>query len=190
MHTTTKGAAAAGAAAVLLLGGAGTLAFWSDSATVNGGSINSGSLSINAGVCDPTWSYASGTAAGDPVVQGIVPGDSITKDCTFTVGAVGDHLSASPTVPSTVAYTPASLPGSTLTLPVSASYDLDGTPLTGASTITEADDGGTLTATITVTFPYGDATTINANDTQGLTKTLNGLAVTLTQTSTGENPNA
>lgn len=189
MNTTTKGAVAAGAAAVLLLGGAGTLAFWSDAATVNGGQVTSGSLSIDPVSCSPTWKYASGSAQNTDVVQGIVPGDSIYKVCTFTVGAVGDHLSASPTIPATLAYTPANVPGSTLSLPVAATYTLNGNPFSGADVITEGNNGDTLAARIVVTFPFGNAASINANDTQGFTKTLDALTVNLTQTTTGENPN-
>lgn len=188
MHTTTKGAVAAGAAAVLLLGGAGTLAFWSDDATVNGGSVTSGSLSIDPISCTPTWQYAAGSAADTDVVQGVVPGDSIYKVCTFDVGAVGDHLSASPTIPATLAYSPANLPGSTLSLPVAATYTLDGNAFGAADVITEDNDGDTLAARIVVTFPFGDAATVNANDTQAFTKTLDALTVSLTQTATGENP--
>lgn len=188
MHTTTKGVVAAGAAAVLLLGGAGTLAYWSDSATVSGGSVSTGSLGIDPGACSPTWSYANGTAAGQPIGQGIVPGDAVTKQCTFTVDASGDHLSASPSIPSTIAYTVSGGSPTTLSLPVSATYSLAGVPFSAADVITELDDGKTLTAQITVTFPFGSGT-VNANDTQGLTASLNGLTVALTQTATGENAN-
>lgn len=200
MHTTTKGAVAAGAAAVLLLGGAGSLAYWNSSATLNGGSITTGSLKLTGVSCDASWKYANGSSSGANVVQGIVPGDSITKSCTFTVAGSGDHLTATPTVPSTLAYTTTTTGGApaptTLSLPVTATYDLDGTALTSSSVITELDTGKTLTAKIVVTMPFGNAqvapTGINFNDTQGLTNTLNGLTVTLTQTSPagGENPNA
>ncbi len=39
MNKTTKGALAASAAAVLLLGGAGSLAYWSDAETIQGGDV-------------------------------------------------------------------------------------------------------------------------------------------------------
>lgn len=173
MNTTTKGALAAGTAAVLMLGGAGTLAYWSDSATVNGGSISSGALTLEAVGCDAVWTYA----AGPGPVTTVVPGDTITKECTFTIGAVGDHLQAAPTLPGTVTFTPAA--SGTLSLPVSATYEVAGGPLVG--NITEANDGDTLTATISVDFPFGTAATVNANDTQGFTKTLDALTVSLTQ---------
>ncbi|WP_205473472.1 alternate-type signal peptide domain-containing protein [Nocardioides sp. SYSU D00038] len=194
MRKTTKGALAAGAAAVLMLGGAGTLAFWSDDATVNGGSVDAGLLSLTAGTCDTEWTYANGTDAGEEVGE-IVPGDAITKDCTFTIAAEGDHLTATPTVPDEVEV--ADVTGNTaesLELTVGASYAVDGAPLTGASVITEDNNGDTLTASITVTFPFGNAEgsadEINVNDTQNITATLDDLTVTLTQTTTGLNPNA
>ena len=188
MHTTTKGLAAAGAAAALLLGGAGTLAFWNDAATVAGGSISTGTLGIDAGSCAATWTYANGSAAGQAVTQGIVPGDAVTKQCTFTIAATGDHLSASPTVPSSVSYVVTGGTPTTLTLPVSATYSLAGAPFSSSSVITDNDDGKTLTAQITLTFPFGSAS-VNGNDTQGLTAALNGLTVALTQTASGENTN-
>jgi alternate signal-mediated exported protein len=122
------------------------------------------------------------------VVSGIVPGDAVTKECTFTVHASGDHVSAAPTVPSTLSYAVSGGTPTTLTLPVSATYSLAGSPFTSSSVITELDDGKTLTAQVTVTFPFGSGS-INANDTQGLTAALDGLTVALTQTATGENPN-
>jgi len=185
MNKSTKGALAAVAAGVLLLGGAGTLAYWSDSGTADAGSITSGSLALSDGTCDDGWVYASGTDAGQPVGT-IVPGDSVAKECDFTVTATGDHLSATLTAPSEVDYTISGNTGETLSLPVGATYTVGGTATT---TVTSANDGQTVVARIEVTFPYGDATTINANDTQGLTATLNTITVSLTQDQTATNPN-
>ena len=59
MNKASKGALAALAAGVLLLGGAGSLAFWTDTAEVAGGAINSGELSLTdttPGTCaDADW---------------------------------------------------------------------------------------------------------------------------------------
>jgi alternate signal-mediated exported protein len=189
MKNSMKGALAAGAAAVLLLGGAGSLAYWSDSATVNGGVISSGSLTLDAGTCDAGWTHVVGGAA---VVE-VVPGDAIAKDCRFTIGAAGDNLSALPTTPGAVTYTVTPTSPS-LSLDVAATYDIAGAVIDQTSVITEDNDGDTLVAHIVVTMPFGSAedaaTPININDTQGLTATLDGLQVTLTQTSTAANPNA
>lgn len=180
MKKSTKAAVATGTAAFLLLGGAGTVAFWSDSDIVDGGSVTSGSLTLDAVGCDAEWVHTNGSAIGDDVVT-IVPGDVITKDCTFTVGAVGDNLEASLTTPDTVEYDVTPTPDaetSTLSLDVDAAYVLGGDPV---ATVTEADNGETLTATLTVTFPFGDVDAVNANDTQEITAALEDLTVSLEQ---------
>lgn len=176
MNKTTKGALAAGAAAVLLMGGAGTLAYWSDSADVDGGTIEAGELKLDAGSCDANWVHAD-----ESTVSIIVPGDIISKECTFTITAEGDNLEATLTTPGTVTYTQTAgdqNPAPTLDLDIAATYAIDGGAV---STITEANDGDTLTATLTATFAFGDAATINANDTQNLIAELDELTVTLTQ---------
>ncbi|MGD9960177.1 alternate-type signal peptide domain-containing protein [Nocardioides sp.] len=192
MKKSTKGALAAGAAGVLLMGGAGSLAYWTATGTANGGSITSGSLSLTNGSCDSAWKYASGTAAGSTASL-VVPGDSITKSCTFTVGATGDHLTAKLTAPGTLAYTKTPAGATTDSLNVASTYQINrSTPATlvNGDVLTSSDNGKVITAKFVVTMPYGSAT-VNANDTQGLTATLNQLTVTLTQDqSSGNNPNA
>lgn len=171
MNKTTKGALAAGAAAVLLMGGAGTLAFWSDSGTVEGGSIASGELSMTDPTCDTAWT---------PNIALLVPGDEVTKECTFTITAAGDNLQATLDMPDTVTVDVTSTPEpTTLDLPVSVAYEVGGVALD--PTITAANDGDVVTATITVSFPFGDATTVNANDTQNLAATLDTVTITLQQ---------
>lgn len=189
MNKISQGALAAVTAGVLLLGGAGTFAYWSDSGTANGGSFQSGTLALSDGTCDAGWVYANGSSSGDPVTL-VVPGDAIVKNCTFTVTATGDHLTADLTAPSSVTYT-TSTSAPSLTLAVSALYFVDLNPVT---TITAANDGDEVTAAITVTFPFGtaetDPTPVNINDTQALTTTLDSITVTLTQTqASGANPN-
>ena len=185
MNTTTKGAVAAGAAAVLLLGGAGTLAFWSDGAAVNGGSVSSGSLGIDPVSCAANWVYAAGNAQAGATVTRVVPGDTITKACTFTVGAAGDNISATPTVPSTLTYTATPATGApapaSLELTVGATYLLDGVAFGPTDVIEADDDGKTLTANVAVTFPFGSAL-VNGSDTQNLTVALDDLTVALQQT--------
>jgi len=160
MNKSTKGALAATTAGVLLLGGAGSLAFWSDSVTIGGSTISSGHISLDdttAGDCaGADWVLDDGEATAgavfDPASSTLVPGDSITKTCTFDVTAVGDHLRA------TLAAT-----GGGLTL-LAAGDDLSPDVTTTAvftvggataTTITEDNDGDELEATITLSFPYG-----------------------------------
>lgn len=195
MNKTIKGALGASAAAVLLLGGAGSLAFWTDDASVNGGSVNSGFLTIDPLIvspkteaCDAAWVHANGPKINTTVVN-IVPGDVITKSCTFKVTAQGDNLSATPTVPTTVTYTATPKTGgaapTTLDLPVAATYKLGATDFDATSRVTELDNDKTLTAKIQVSFPYSLTGGKNVNDTQNLLVTLNDLQVKLVQDNKG-----
>lgn len=183
MNKTTKGALAASAAAVLLLGGAGSLAYWTDAETITGGDVTAGMLSLDTPSCDDNWKYAAGKAgAGNNVVR-FVPGDVITKSCTFLVRGAGDNLKATLTTPSTY-----SIGAGDVTANVDATYSIAGAAV--PATITSANNGDTVTATITVAFPYGTDESgtpkVNANNTQGDTAVLDDIAVTLTQS----NPNA
>ena len=175
MRKHTKGAIAAGFAAVLLLGGAGTLAYWSDSATGEGGKINSGSMSLTPSSTSNGWIYA-GT---EDVVGTIVPGDKVQKIFEFTISADGDHLEATLDTPDTINATVTSTPApTTMKLDVDASYQIDGEDV--PATITEDNDGDVVTATVTVDFPYG-SDEINGNDTQNLEASLDDITVSLTQ---------
>lgn len=182
MKKSTKGALAAGAAAVLLLGGAGSLAFWSDSTPLDGGEIASGELALSDATCDAGWVYGPTNANAGAAVTEIVPGDTIVKDCTFSITASGDNLEATLTTPDTTSVTVTSTPApTTLQLNVDATYvDQDGAAL--PATVTSANNGDTVTATLAVEFPFGDVDTINANDTQNLVGSLDEISVTLVQT--------
>lgn len=184
MKKSTKGALAAGAAAVLLLGGGGSLAYWTATGTVDGGSFDTGTLGLTADDCSTAaWTYATPGHVGEAVTL-VVPGDSIQKDCTFTVAATGDHLAATADAPGTVDVTPTPA-APTVQATVAATYDIGGTALPPGGTITSANDGQTLTAHLVVTFPYGDGSTIDFNDTQNINAALSALTVTLTQTDPG-----
>lgn len=150
MKKSTKGVLAATAAGVLLLGGAGTLAYWSDTESVTGGTINSGHLALltdatNVGCGD--WTLDTGESApttysaGDP----LVPGDVLSKSCAFTIDASGNHLRATIS-----ADTP------TLTGDLADSLDIGTANLevngASATEFTEANDGQALTVDVTVTF--------------------------------------
>ncbi len=185
MNKTTKGAFAASAAAVLLLGGAGSLAYWSSDATLTTGSVTAGNLSLNDAKCDAGWTYATGKAGNGAAVAKIVPGDVITKTCTFVVKGAGDNLSATLTAPQTT-----SAANSVAQADVDVKYALGGAAMTSPATVSEADSGKTVSAKITVTFPFGTdesgSPTVNANNTQAVTTVLNDIAVTLVQ----KTPNA
>lgn len=185
MKNTTKGAFAASAAAVLLLGGAGSLAYWSDAETIQGGDVTAGNLSLDAPSCDATWKYATGKAGAGSTVVRFVPGDVITKKCTFVVRGSGDNLAATLTTPATY-----NIGTGDVSATVAAAYTLGTTAIGNSAQVTSADNGKTVTATLTVTFPYGTAETgspaVNTNSSQGDTAVLNDIAVSLVQ----NNPNA
>jgi len=171
MNRTTKGALAAGVAAVLLTGGAGTLAYWSDTETVAGTPITSGELKLGTPACGAGWRLDGNVVFTN---QLIVPGDVLSKVCTIDLIATGEHLGADLGV-STAAF--AATNALTGQLVPAATFTVAGANRTH---ITEVDDTGTaeITATLTVTFDGPAAT----NASQALTATLNSVAVTATQT--------
>jgi alternate signal-mediated exported protein len=184
MKKSTKGALAAGAAAVVLLGGAGSLAYWTDSANVDGGNFKTGSVKLTADDCSTaTWKYTTAGHTTDTVTS-LVPGDSIAKDCTVTLTGTGDHLYVSLNVPTSVAITrtPAATGTDTLKATASATFDYNGTTYASGD-IFKVASGSSAKVTVhyAVTFPYGDATATDANDTQNLTATLASLPITLKQ---------
>ncbi len=170
MKKTTKGAFAAGTAAVLLMGGAGTLAFWTDNGTVAGGTITAGDLKITAPSCG-NWTYDGGEQAPGatftPGTSLLVPGDVITKTCTTVLTATGEHMRGT-----IVASTPTSI--SPYTVNVSAITDAT-TPLSAGQTFTEANNGDTLSVTVTVALPGADTAS------QNVTKVLDAITLTATQ---------
>ncbi len=180
MRKTTKGALAAGAAAALLIGGAGTLAYWTAEDSADGGPIASGHLTLASNDDCDTWVYAPGSASAGETVTAFVPGDVVTTTCSFVVGATGDNLAATVNVPDALEFT---VPddAASFDADVAASFTLDGAELADGDTITEANDGHVLASTFLVTIPHGDETTVNVNDTQDITATLDTLTVTLTQ---------
>ena len=73
---------------------------------------------------------------------------------------------------------------------MAAAYTLGTTAIGNSAQVTSADNGKTVTATLTVTFPYGTneqgSPAVNVNSAQGDTAVLNDIAVSLVQ----NNPNA
>src|SRR5688572_24467850 len=79
MNKMVKGSVAGATGIVLLMGGFGTYALWSDSATVPGGNVTSGTLNIESGGA-ATWkdlSTDSVSTTWDPAKDKMVPGDTI-----------------------------------------------------------------------------------------------------------------
>jgi alternate signal-mediated exported protein len=172
MNKTSKGVLAAGAAGMLLLGGAGSLAYWSDTDPVAGSDFNAGSLNLTSLDACNVWNLDTGEPGGqpfDPTVGHIVPGDVITKVCTFEVDAVGEHLRA------TVDAVPGTNSGALLpSLSVAATnLEIDSATITE---ITEANHGDVLSVTVAVTF---DAA--SDNSTQELAATLASINIVTQQ---------
>jgi alternate signal-mediated exported protein len=108
MNKFTKASIATGAGIILLLGGAGTFAYWNDSASIAGGSITSGTLSFG-GDTTGVWKLVKGaqvdaapgsTETDDVTIANlaafrIVPGDKLVYVVDdVVVNATGDNLKA------------------------------------------------------------------------------------------------
>lgn len=174
MKKTTKGALAAGSAAVLLMGGAGTLAYWSASTSVPGVDVQAGELKIiNDSCVDADWVFDSGEDEAAKVYEAgdlIVPGDELTKTCTFEVQATGEHLRAELDV------TEPALSGDLApSLTLVDSFQIGGVDVADGE-ITEEEDGDVVTANISVTFNGG-----SDNTTQTLEGALSAFQLSLTQ---------
>jgi alternate signal-mediated exported protein len=187
MKKTTKGAIAAGGAAVLLMGGAGTLAFWTATGSASLGTISSGHLTISAGTCGAwTLDAAGGGGTFAPATSKLVPGDSITRTCTYTVTAAGDHLKATVgLVGGTGVVITGGNPSATgANLTAGAVFKIYGNVVANNDLVDMSTGDTTVTADITVNFPYGANDTANGengNGTQDLSAALDTIAVTLTQ---------
>jgi alternate signal-mediated exported protein len=169
MQNSIKAAVAAVAGGTLLLGGAGTLAFWTDTGTVGGTGLTGGKLDLGTPACGD-W-----LLDGDVVIDAdtrIVPGDDITRVCTFTVDAEGDHLAADFDVVEPTWSATNALTGQIAT---DAAYTLNGDPVDGAGIAIKDNDA--IEVTVTATFTGASAT----NASQSLTATLQAITITAEQ---------
>lgn len=199
MRTSLKAALAGVVGAGLLLGGAGSLAFWNDEESQDGGTIESGTLNLLKSECS---AWTTGTTATTPFDEDylIVPGDAFERTCDFTLRVEGD-VNASLSVDDQAV-------GATVLggeLAVATAYELRDAGVVDESVtidedtdwpFTEADSGKTLRATITVALPWdGDPDVLDdqVNNTSNsmvgdganvaLAAVLESLTVTVTQTS-------
>lgn len=181
MNKTTKGAIAGAAGIVLLLGGAGTFALWNDSTSFDGGTITSGTLSIDDSATG-AWKDVSsdgpvgGTAIADIDAFRVVPGDTLAYTQNITIHATGDNLLA------TFGY---SLSGGDVAAPVSATVtvkDSLGATVPTSTVLDQDDDGAVYTVTVTFDFPstIGDGVG-NGQQLQATEFDLGSVAVTLQQ---------
>lgn len=182
MNKATKGAIAAGAAGILLAGGAGTFALWTDSDTVNAGTVSTGALSMTVG--DGMW-----TETATPAVEiidianfEIVPGDSLTYTTAITVVAEGENLQAELTVPTSLVATitaDGGAPAAEQNLAID--MDIDSTQVAGIvvdGNTVSFDQAQSYTIPVTVTVDFTDVAVnvdqkLNVDLSQALTFTLN-----------------
>ena len=165
MNKLVKGSVAAAAGIALLMGGAGSLAFWNDSVTVNAGTVSSGTLAIT-GSTGGAWS---------PTIAKIVPGDTVTYTKQLTVSATGDNLKA--TVTSNIGTITNNITGSTATSTFVVKTAPGGVVVVPASGVYTLNGAYTIDVTITVTFPN----TVTGTTGQNASVNLSTLAVTVTQ---------
>ena len=173
MNKSTKGALAAAVAGVLLLGGGGTLAYWNATAPGTGVSVTAGELKIANNDCQTAdWVFDGSEVTADKVYAAgdlLVPGDVLTKTCSFDITATGEHLRAS------LAVTNPTLSGALASaLTVDSTFEIGGA--TVPSEITEANNGNTVDAVITLTFLGA-----SDNTTQALAGPLSDFNIALTQ---------
>lgn len=93
MNKFVKSGIATAAGVALLMGGAGTLAYWNDTAAISGGTVTAGKLNIVPETVTGTWSNQNGAIANISAYR-IVPGDVLTYTGTMGVEVIGDTLQA------------------------------------------------------------------------------------------------
>lgn len=176
MNKMSKGLIVGAAGLVLLVGGAGSLALWNGSASVDAGGIGSGVMTISA--VDGTWS-------DDTALW--VPGDTSTYTTELTITLAGDNLTAQLEIdPDSITGDAELLEALDVQLAVGAvSGGGTVTPVPGQPnkyTVTSAtplvETELTVPVTVTVDFPGASVTGLDA---QNQTVDLGSLAFALTQ---------
>lgn len=207
MNKLVKGSIAGAAGIILLMGGAGSLAYWNDSAAAGpaGGSnsITAGTLTVtavNAGTWSKSFYNASnvqvGSAASVPTLSAVrlVPGNRLVYTQQFNVVAIGDDLwfTVSNT-PGAVTAASASAIDTNLAAAINGSgttaftvSSVSGGTVVAATTpgtfkvSSNAGTPATITVTWTINFPFGVAETALTNTKAGAVNLSQG-AITLTQ---------
>ncbi|WP_157697086.1 alternate-type signal peptide domain-containing protein [Brachybacterium avium] len=177
MNKFAKGSVAAGAGLVLLLGGAGTLAYWNDTAELTGGTINTGKLELDADQDMLTESIESQSDLW-------VPGDERAFATSLTLTADGTNIQG------TIALEESSIIGDTPgadEFEIQTSFDLDHVEITGDGELESDGEGGLIftgsgvyeiPVTVTVELPYGDTAT---NDSSDIDVDVSGMSFTAEQ---------
>lgn len=196
MNKLVKGAIATGVGVVLLMGGAGTLAYWNGSASIASQTITAGNLTVSAG----TGVWKSGSTTINPANFRTVPGDTLTYTVPVTVTSSGDNLkfdlglstaaitAATPVTAANTALKEAMTAGATFAIDTTATNNV--TLVSGVTYKVNSTGTSTFNVIVTVTNPFGTATstgastgtgTTNANATQNGIVVLGSNALTVTQ---------
>jgi alternate signal-mediated exported protein len=157
MRNVTKAVIAGVAGVALLAGGAGSLAFWTDTKAGTPVAIASGDLSLGS-ITDGTGWTIEQNALGVPVPQTaavayvpgttlVVPGDVLTKTVAVPVSILGLNNKA------TLVVTGATAPSNTLSSQLTAAVTSVNGVLGGTATLTSVNNG-TVNVIFTVTIPW------------------------------------
>ena len=178
MKKTTKGAIAIAAAITLLLGGAGSLAYWQETATITASQISTGQLRV-AVDAQPVWQVTKNGASTPTTITDInafrmVPGDTVTYSVGFTTTAEGTNLKASAAVTGgAVTGLPTGVTSATV-----VTYDSASVTPTSFNVPLGTKSG---TVKVTVTWPWGTAGSDTAANSMSKTINLASTVVTVTQ---------
>lgn len=176
MSRTTKSVLAVGAGVLLLTGAGGTFAQWSESESVDGGTVTAGHLDMT--VTPGTWYDTRGTESVsddveiDPASFRMVPGDVVAYRATITPDLVGDNLEAQLDADLSTANGP-------LADVVTVSATLDGAE---TQTLTPADSGQELQAVVEVSMPFGEGTATDPDGGEDAALDLSTMKISLVQT--------
>lgn len=186
MNRFTKGSIAIGAAAVLLLGGAGSLAYWQQTETIDGDaqSFRTGQLFMVPST--ESWTVNGVTESRDDVASwNAVPGTSVSYTRTYDVNTLGENLYATfgaslggvTATPRTDSSAEPQNFGDVITPSVQISGS--GVEYTTTSNVVNITEPGEVTVTITLNWPYGEADPTNTTEFQ--TISMADTIITLTQ---------
>jgi len=182
MNKFAKGSLAAGAGVVLLLGGAGTLAYWNDSAAVTGGSIKAGTLDLNA--AEGEWTHG-GEKIDDVSTWAMVPGDELTYAVDLELKAVGDNMAGTVVLEQDFVIGEGADDQITVDLDVDESKlptnvkAVDGYTLEFVGEVGTETTGKTIPVQVTVSFPFDENG--EQNSSKGAAVDLENITFTATQ---------
>lgn len=164
MKKVTKATIAAAAAGVLLLGGAGTVALWSGTGTINAGTVTTGHLTLDA-TADGTWEDTSADAVNPTFVPGtdrLVPGDTVVYSQIVTIGADGKNLKGALTVGDLASVVPADL---TDHVTVTVAPKPTDSKLTVVGNVVSFAEPGNFDVPVTITVAFAEGTENSTPDT-------------------------